>query len=97
MGIYVILVKFTAEGIKNIRSLRQFVEGNRQSGAKLGINVKGWYLTQGQYDAVIILEAPDDQSVAAQTLKVAERGMSRPETLRAFTLDEAEQIFQKMG
>ena len=47
-----------------------------------------------QYDFVVLVEAPDDQTAAAQVLGVANRGASRPETLRAFTLDEVSRLSQ---
>ncbi len=53
-------------------------------------------MTQGSYDLVIIVEAPDDVTMAAQTLSVASRGNRHTETLRAFALDEVEQIIQKI-
>jgi hypothetical protein len=48
-----------------------------------------FYLTMGQYDAVVINEAPDDQTVARLALAAAGRGNVRTETLRAFTENEA--------
>ena len=97
MATYVILSKMTDQGVKNIRDIRQTVQRNRANGERLGLKVIGWYMTQGRYDMVIIVEAPDDQAVAAQTLFVASAGNSHTETLRAFTLDEADQIIQKIG
>ena len=97
MPMYIVLGKFTDQGIKDIRNLRQRVQENMQRGEQLGLKPHGWYLTMGRYDFVVLVEAPDDQAVATQVLGVANRGASRPETLRAFTLDEADAIIQKMG
>jgi uncharacterized protein with GYD domain len=97
MAMYIVLGKFTDQGVKDIRNLRQRVQENMQRGEQLGMKAHGWYLTMGQYDFAVITEAPDDQTMAAQVLGVASRGASRPETLRAFTLDEVDTIIQKMG
>ncbi|HZU13838.1 MAG TPA: GYD domain-containing protein [Chloroflexota bacterium] len=97
MPTYIILGNMTDQGAKNMKDLKQNVQQNRQSGERLGLTVKGWYLTQGQYDFVVVVEAPDDETMAAQVLTVAGRGNSRSETLRAFTLDEFDQIAQKIG
>jgi uncharacterized protein with GYD domain len=94
---YVVLGKFTDQAMTDIRNLRQRVQENMQRGERLGIKAHGWYLTMGRYDFVVLVEAPDDQTAAAQVLGVASRGASRPETLRAFTLDEVDTIIQKMG
>ena len=97
MPTYVILAKLTDQGVKNIRDLPQRARENMAMAERRGMKVHGWYLTQGRYDVVIVTEAPDDQTAAAQALAVASRGFNTTETLRAFTLDEAEQIIQKMG
>lgn len=97
MATYIILGKFTEEGVKDIRNLRQRVEENMQGGRQLGMNPKGWYLTMGRYDFAVVVEGPDDETMAAQVLGVASRGRSRTETLRAFSLDEVDAIIQKLG
>ncbi len=97
MATYIVLGKFTDEGIRDIKNLRQFAEENLRRGQALGLKPKGWYLTMGEYDIVVVVEGPDDETMAAQALGVAVRGRTRTQTLRAFTLDEAEAIIQKVG
>lgn len=97
MATYIVLGKFTDQGAKDAQHVRQYVDENRRRGEQLGIKPKGWYLTMGQYDFVVIVEGPDDETMAAQVLGVAGSGRSRSETLRAFTLDEAEAIMQKIS
>ncbi|HEU0025645.1 MAG TPA: GYD domain-containing protein [Ktedonobacterales bacterium] len=97
MAHYIVLGKFTEQGIKEIRNLPQFVEENIRRGEQMGLKVHGWYLTMGQYDIAIVVEGPDDATMSAQAIGVASRGLSRMETLRAFTLDEAKQIIQRLG
>jgi uncharacterized protein with GYD domain len=97
MPMFVVLGNFTEQGIRNIKQLPQQAQENMQHSQQLGIKVHGWYLTEGRYDFVMVAEAPDDQTAAAQVLWVAGRGNSRTETLHAFTLDEVGQIIQKIG
>lgn len=97
MATYIVLGKLTDEGARDIRSLRQRAQENMQRGKQLGLNPVGWYLTMGQYDFVVIVEGPDDETMAAQVLGVASRGASRTETLRAFSLDQVDTIIQKLG
>lgn len=66
-------------------------------GERLGLKPRGWYMTMGRYDFVVVVEGPDDEAMVAQTIGVAGRGRSRTETLRAFALDEVDGIFQKLG
>jgi uncharacterized protein with GYD domain len=97
MPMFVVLGKMTDQGIKNIKDFPQRVQENRSSGERLGLKTHGWYLTQGRYDFVVVAEAPDEETMVAQLLSVAGRGNSRSETMRAFTIEEAKQIIQKLG
>ena len=51
----------------------------------LGAELKDFYLVAGQYDAVVIVEAPDDATAAKASIALASQGNIRIETLRAFT------------
>jgi uncharacterized protein with GYD domain len=97
MATFVVLGKFTDQGAKSIQDLRKFVEGNMARGERLGVKIQGWYLTQGRYDIVVIAEAPDAETMLAQAAGVAGTGNLRTETLRAYTLDQAEQAIKKVS
>jgi uncharacterized protein with GYD domain len=49
------------------------------------------YWTLGRHDTVVG-EAPDDESATALLLSVSSLGYVRPETLRAFSLDEMKKV-----
>jgi uncharacterized protein with GYD domain len=46
----------------------------------------------GQYDMAIVVEAPDDITLARINLSLASKGAIHTETLRAFTEDEYRKI-----
>jgi uncharacterized protein with GYD domain len=52
--------------------------------------------TQGRYDLVGIMEAPDEETAAAVSLRIAMRGAVRTETLRAFDTDEMGRILTQV-
>ena len=97
MAMFITLGKFTDEGARDIRTLRERVEENMARAERLGIKIHGWYLTQGRYDIVVVMEAPDAETMLAQAAGVAGTGMVRTETLRAWTLDEMGQVLGKLG
>jgi uncharacterized protein with GYD domain len=97
MPMFVVLGKMTDQGAKNIRNLRQSVKENMDRGQRLGIKNHGWFLTQGRYDIVVIAEAPDAETMLAQSAGVAGLGNTHTETLRAFTLDEMDKALQKLS
>jgi len=92
MPIYVQLMKWTEQGRKNAETLPDRVEAVQKRVADMGVKVLGHYVTMGQYDQIVISEAPDDETVAKITLMVAGRGNVATETVRAFTIDEVRSL-----
>lgn len=88
MPMFIILGRFTDEGVKDVSGWVAAFEQNRARGDALGLKLHDMYLTQGQYDYVVIVEAPDAESMLKQTFGVAGTGRGRSETLRAYTIDE---------
>ncbi len=54
----------------------------------LGGEIKDIYLTTGQYDLLVIVDAPDGDAMAKFTLAVGQQGNVRSTTVRGFTEDE---------
>ena len=96
MATYVVLYSMTDQGAKNIDSLPQRVREARAAAEQFGITVQGWYLTEGQFDVLTIVDAPDEITLAAGVLAIARNGNFRSQTLRAFSESELEQIVQKL-
>ena len=76
MPTYITLLNFTDQGIRNVRDLPQRLDAARQvveaAGGKLQI-----FLTMGQYDAVAVAEAPNDEAIATIMLAIGSRGNVR--------------------
>jgi len=97
MAMFVVLGKFTTQGAKSLPEVRKIAEGNQERAKRLGVKIHGWYLTQGQYDFLVLAEAPDAETMLASAAGAGGTGNVHTETLRAFTLDEAEQVLKKLG
>lgn len=92
MPTYVTLIHYTEQGVKTFKDLSSRLEETRKAGDALGAKLVAYYLTMGRYDAMVISEAPDDETVAKLALRAAGRGNVRTETLRAFDEDEAKRL-----
>jgi uncharacterized protein with GYD domain len=92
MPTYITLVHYTEQGVKTFKDLPSRLEETRKVGEAAGAKLVSFYLTMGQYDAVVITDAPDDATVAKLALAAAGRGNVRTETMRAFNQDEAQRI-----
>jgi len=95
MATYVLLLKFTDQGIRKIRETRKRADVFRTMADKAGAKVKEVYWTLGQYDGLLILEAPDEATAAALGLSLGSLGNVHPETLRAFSSDEISGVLKK--
>ena len=63
-------------------------EAARRAYRAMGAELKQWHLLMGQYNAVVISEAPDDEAAARVSLAVGALRNVTTETMRAF--DEGE-------
>jgi uncharacterized protein with GYD domain len=97
MPTYVVLCNWTEQGIAGFRDTGDRVDHEAEIRKRAGVDLKEIYWTQGPYDLVAIIEAPDDESIAAAMLGVAAHGNSRTITLRAFDRDEYEAIVAKVS
>ena len=93
MPTYVILGNYTDQGIRNIRESPQRLDAARQAIEAVGGSIQ-WFLTMGQYDFVIIGEAPSDEVYAAIVLAVGSQGNIRTTSLKAFPEPEYRRIIQ---
>ncbi|HXG02880.1 MAG TPA: GYD domain-containing protein [Candidatus Binatia bacterium] len=92
MATYISLIRFTQKGIESIKEGPKRLDAAKERFRAAGGQLKAFYLVTGQYDAVAISEAPDDETVAKLALAIGSMGMVRTETLRAFTEDEYRKI-----
>jgi uncharacterized protein with GYD domain len=92
MSAYLVLVNFTEQGVRGAKDTvtraRAFEKALQSvGGRKIGM----WWLL-GQYDLMVIAEAPDDATVTRLLLATGALGNVRTITSRAFSEDEMEKI-----
>ena len=96
MATYVILAKFTDQGIKTAKESPKRAEAFKQMAKTFGVTVKDIFWTQGRYDIVAITEAPDELTGTALNLSLGGLGNIRTESLRAFSAEDMTKIVAKM-
>jgi uncharacterized protein with GYD domain len=96
MANYVILINWTAEGITNGKDSLDRASRAAATLKKLGGKMKTNMWTIGPYDAVSLIEAPDDETVTAFCLAVGAEGNVRTTTMRAFDRNEMGAIFDRI-
>jgi len=89
---YVTLIRYTQQGSAKIKESPARLDAAKKAAEKMGGKIHSWYLTMGQYDAVILSEFPNDESVAKFSLSVGALGNVTTETLKAFSEAEYRNI-----
>jgi len=97
MPIYVALMNWTDQGVRNVRDTVHRREQADALADKHGAKIEQVYWTVGQYDLVTILQAPDDESATAMLLELGTGGNLRTVTLRAYDREEMSGILQRLG
>ncbi len=92
MATYVVLYKFTPDGVKNIRDSVKRAGKVRQQNAAAGFTIREVFWTQGSYDMVAIVEAPSEETMMGAMLNVVSAGNVSSTTMRAFDATEMSRI-----
>jgi len=95
MATYIALLQYTDQGIRHVKETTSRAAAAKEAAAKLGVKFNDLFWTLGQYDLVILAEAPDDETMTAVMLKLASLGNVKSQTLRAFRSNEMEAIMKK--
>ncbi len=93
---YIVLMKWTEQGIKNVKDSPKRVEAARKLTESLGGKFALYY-TMGRYDLVLVAEAPDDEAINRVLLQVGMLGNVRTETLKAMTESEGAKVIAKLA
>jgi uncharacterized protein with GYD domain len=97
MPTYIRLLKFTAKGAEQIKGGPGRLQDAKKRAKQQGGEIKAFYLTMGRYDAVAIVEAPNDEAAVAGSMNAAQLGFIRAETMRAFTEDEYKKLVSTLS
>ena len=97
METYFILINWTDQGIKNVKDSPKRVDAARKAVKDSGGDLKAFYMLQGSYDAVLILEMPNDDALAKFLLNICSLGNVRTTTLRAYPETEYRKIIEGLG
>lgn len=92
MARYVTLLRFTADGAKNIKKSTARAHAFDKLAQKAGVKVEGQFWTMGRYDGVLILSASDEKKILHMLTSLAAQGNVTTETMQAFVDTEFDEI-----
>ena len=97
MPTYVSLINWTEQGIRNIKDSPKRLDVAKKVLKDLGGELKAFYMTQGAFDALFIVELPNDKVLAKFLLKTGSAGNIRTTTVRAYPEAEYRKIMGGLG
>ena len=97
MAKYLITASYTAEGVKG---LMKDGGSKRQQAAEaavksVGGRMEAFYFAFGQHDAFVLVDAPDNASVAAASMAINASGAVQTKTVVLLTPEEVDQATKK--
>jgi uncharacterized protein with GYD domain len=91
MPTYIGLVKWTDQGIRNVKETTKRAKSFRE---KNKVKVREILWTMGRYDVVLVIDAPDDETMTRLSFGLAMAGNVKTETLKAFSAQDVDQILK---
>ena len=93
---YVILLKFTDSGMREIADSPARAKQFCATAEKVGAKVESVFWTLGEFDGVLLLQAPDEATAVALVLSLHKADKVHTRMLRAFEADQFTEILQKL-
>ena len=84
MMTFLVSLKWTDKGIREIRDTPNRVKVGRGLAKKVGIEIKHIYLTSGESDVLLIIDTPNGDAVAKFCLALGSLGNVHTRTARAW-------------
>jgi len=94
MPTYIGLIKLTDQGIRNVKETTKRAKSFREAAEKAGVKAREILWTMGRYDLVLVIDAPNDETMSRMTLALGMMGNAKTETLKAFSAQEMDQILK---
>ena len=96
MATYITLANYTAQGIASIKDSPDRLDAAREQLAPLGVTIKDFYLTLGEYDFMVIVEAPDNKTAAMALIGLGAQGNVTTTSMAALTEQEFRNLIAEM-
>jgi uncharacterized protein with GYD domain len=94
---YIMLANWTDQGAQKAKESPRRLDVAKRALSDMGGEIRGFYMTMGDYDLVMIYEAPDDAVAARFTLMLGMLGTVRTRTLKAFPEAAYREIIASLG
>ena len=96
MPTYLVLMKLTEHGVRNILNAPARIEEAIRAFEAVGGKVTSFYAVMGEYDFCSIVEGPSDEIVMSFSLALSAAGNIRTTSLKAFTKEQFDRAVRQL-
>ena len=96
MPIFVSHVTLTAEGVQALKGAADRIEESKKLWEEAGGKLLAWYLVLGDYDYLLITEAPDEKVMAEIAIKASRRGRTKFRTYSAISIEDFAEVAARL-
>jgi uncharacterized protein with GYD domain len=96
MMTFIVNANWTDQGIHSVKDAPKRVQAARQAAKKFGVEWKQFFLTSGDSDMLLIVEAENGDSVAKMALAIGSQGNVRTRMVRAWTESEMAKLISEL-
>jgi uncharacterized protein with GYD domain len=93
---FITLANYTPQGIANIKESPSRLDAAREQLAPLGVEIKEFYLTMGEYDIVTVVEAPDNEAAAKALIALGAQGNISTTSMAALPAHQFRNLIAEM-
>ena len=96
MMTFIMSLSWTDQGIRSVKDSPKRGSAARETAKKCGVEIKQVYLTSGEADLVIIVEAPNGDNVAKFALAISSQGNLRTRTARIWPQSDFHKLISEL-
>jgi len=93
---FIVTASWTDQGVRAVKEAPKRLQAAREAAKKLGIDFKHAFLTSGESDLLVIVDAPNGDVVAKFAMMTGSLGNVRTRTVRAWTEAEMNKLISEL-
>jgi uncharacterized protein with GYD domain len=96
MPMFILSLGWTDQGIRGVKDAPKRSQAAKELAKKVGVEIKQIYLTSGDNDLLLIVDAPNGENVAKFALALGSLGNVRTRTARAWPEPEFQKLISEL-
>ena len=96
MAIFISQISLTTEGVQALKGSTERINENKKLWEEAGGKLLHWYVVLGDYDYLVITEAPNEKVMAEIAAKASRRGRTKFRTSIAIPIEEFAEVSNRL-